>query len=170
MVDTTKNLKMYTTYGTKSAKPVQPKISAKLISKAKRPLLVVASEVLDEEMLKRAITIAKKGGVSVAATGSAIKGFVDEDVNAKYINIHSLGAYLGDTNWTGMDGEGHYDLIIVLGHKKYYVNQVLSGLKNFTDLKTLSIDRYYLQNASMSFGNLEIEAHLEALDELIENL
>ena len=170
MVDTTKNLKMYTTYGTTSSKPTQPKIAAKLISKAKRPLLVVASEVLDEEILKRAITIAKKSGLQVAATGSAIKGFIDEDVNAKYVNIHSLGAYLGDTNWTGLDGEGHYDLIIVLAHKKYYINQVLSGLKNFTDLKTLSIDKHYLQNATMSFGNLSAELHLEALDELIENL
>ncbi|MCL7410682.1 MAG: CO dehydrogenase/acetyl-CoA synthase complex subunit epsilon [Methanosarcinaceae archaeon] len=170
MVDTTKNLKMYTTHGTKSAKPVQPNIAAKLISKAKRPLLVVASDVLDEEILKRAISIAKKSKVPVAATGNAIKRFVNEDVNAKYINIHSLGAYLGDTKWTGLDGEGHYDLIIVLAHKKYYINQVLSGLKNFTDLKTLSIDKHYLQNATMSFGNLSAELHLEALDELIENL
>lgn len=170
MVDTTKNTKMYTTWGTKIAKPTQPKIAAKLISKAKRPLLVVASEVLNEEILKRTITIAKKGGVPIAATGSAIKGFIDEDVDAKYVSIHSLGAYLGDTNWTGLDGKGHYDLIIVLAHKKYYINQVLSGLKNFTDLKTLSIDKHYLQNASMSFGNLSTELHLEALDELIENL
>ena len=170
MVDTTKNLKMYTTYGTKSAKPTQPKIAAKLISKAKRPLLVVASEVLDEEILKRAITIAKKAGVPIAATSNSMKGFIGEDVDAKYINIHSLGAYLGDTEWTGLDGEGHYDLIIVLAHKKYYINQVLSGLKNFTDLKSLSIDKNYLQNATMSFGNLSTELHLEALDELIENL
>ena len=170
MVDTTKNTKVYTTWGTKIAKPTQPKIAAKLISKAKRPLLLVASEVLEEEILKRAVSIAKKGGVPIAATGSAIKGFVDEDVDAKYINIHSLGAYLGDTEWSGLDGEGQYDLIIILAHKKYYINQVLSGIKNFTDLKTLAIDKHYLQNASMSFGNLKPEAHLEALDELIENL
>ncbi|MBW6469994.1 MAG: CO dehydrogenase/acetyl-CoA synthase complex subunit epsilon [Methanosarcinaceae archaeon] len=170
MVDTTRNTLIYTTWGTKIAKPVQANVAAKLISKAKRPLLVVASEVLDEEILKRAISIAKKGKVPVAATGNAIKGFVNEDVNAKYINIHSLGAYLGDTKWTGLDGEGHYDLIIVLAHKKYYINQVLSCLKNFTDLKTLSIDKHYLQNATMSFGNLSAETHLEALDELIENL
>ena len=66
MVDTTKNIKVYTTYGTKSAKPVQPKISAKLISKAKRPLFVVSSAVLDEEILKRAISIAKKTDMQIA--------------------------------------------------------------------------------------------------------
>ncbi|HJH32156.1 MAG TPA: CO dehydrogenase/acetyl-CoA synthase complex subunit epsilon [Methanosarcinaceae archaeon] len=170
MVDTTRNIKMYTTYGTKSAKPVQPKIAAKMISKAKRPLFVVSSIVLDEDLLKRAIPIANKTGMQIAATGTSIKGFLNEDVKAKYINIHALAAYLGDTGWNGLDGEGHYDLIIVLAHKKYYINQVLSGLKNFTDLTTLSIDRHYLQNASMSFGNLKPETHLEALDELIDNL
>jgi acetyl-CoA decarbonylase/synthase complex subunit epsilon len=169
MVDTTKNTRIYTTWGTKTAKPVQPKIAAKLITKAKRPLLVVGSSVLDEEILSRAVSIAKTG-VPVAATGHSIKGFVDKGVDAKYINVHSLGGFLGDENWPGLDGKGQYDTIIVLAHKKYYINQVLSGLKNFTKLTTISIDKHYLQNATMSFGNLSDENHLEALDELIENL
>lgn len=169
MVTTTKNTRVYTTWGTKIAKPIQSKVAAKLISKAKRPLLVVGSEVLDDEVLRRAISIARSG-VPVAATGHSIKGFVDEGVDARYINIHSLAGYLGDQNWTGMDGKGQYDFIIMLAHKKYYIEQILSGLKNFTDLTTISIDKHYLQNATMSFGNLSDEAHLEALDELIENL
>jgi len=169
MVDTTRNTRIYTTWGTKTAKPVQPKTAAKLISKAKRPLLVVGSEVLDGEILRRAISIAKTG-IPVAATGHSIKGFVEHDVDAKYVNIHSLGGYLSDQHWTGLDGKGQYDVVIVLAHKKYYINQVLSGLKNFTDIKTISIDKNYLQNATMSFGNLRDEVHLGALDELIENL
>ncbi|MCG7852600.1 MAG: CO dehydrogenase/acetyl-CoA synthase complex subunit epsilon, partial [Methanosarcinaceae archaeon] len=56
MVDTTKNTRIYTTWGTKTAKPVQPKTVAKLITKAKRPLLVVGSLVLDEEILSRAVS------------------------------------------------------------------------------------------------------------------
>lgn len=169
MVDTIKNTRIYTTWGTKTAKPIQPKTAANFITKAKRPLLVVGSAVLDEEILSRAVSIAKTG-VPVAATGHSIKGFVDKGVDARYINVHSLGGYLGDDNWPGLDGKGQYDTIIVLAHKKYYINQVLSGLKNFTNLITISIDKHYLQNATMSFGNLSEEAHLEALDELIENL
>ncbi len=169
MVETTKNTTISTTWGTKIAKPVQPKVAGKLISKAKRPLLVVGGDVLDEDMLKRAIQIGKKG-IPIAATGHSMKGFVDTDVDAKYVNIHSLGLYLGDPQWQGLDGMGQYDLIIVLAHKKYYINQVLSGIRNFTDLKTLSIDRNYIQNADMSFGKLDKETHLKALDELIENL
>ncbi len=170
MVDVTKNLQMHCTYGCKSSKAVQPNVAAKMISKAKRPLFVVGSEVLEDHLLDRAITIAKTAGLPVAATGHSMKGFIGKDVDAKYINIHFLGAYLCDPDWKGLDGEGPYDVIILLAHTKYYVNQVLSGLKNFTSLKTIAIDRHYLQNATMSFGNITKEVHAEALDELIENL
>ncbi|SFM22501.1 CO dehydrogenase/acetyl-CoA synthase complex subunit epsilon [Methanolobus profundi] len=170
MVDTTKNTLIYTTSGRKVAKPVNPNVAGKMISKAKRPLLVVGAELLkDEKLIEKAITIAKKG-IPVAATGHSITALVDKDIDVKYINIHSLGTFLGDKNWTGLDGQGSYDTVIFLGHKKYYLDQVLSGIKNFTDLKALAIERHFMQNATLSFGNLKPEVHLEALDELIENL
>ncbi|WP_406662274.1 CO dehydrogenase/acetyl-CoA synthase complex subunit epsilon [Methanolobus sp. ZRKC3] len=170
MVDTTKNTLIYTTWGTKTAKPVNPATVSKMISKAKRPLLIVGSEVMkNETLLDKAIAIASKG-VAVAATGHSIKGFLDKGADAKYFNIHSLAHYLGDAKWTGLDGQGGYDLIVFLGHKKYYLNQVLSGLKNFTDLRTVTLERHFMQNASFSFGNLKPEVHIEALNEVIENL
>ena len=169
MVDTTKNTMVYTTWGSRSAKPVQPLVAAKLISKAKRPLLVVGADVIESDVLSKAITMGKKG-IQIAATGHSMQGFKGQGVNAKYINIHFLAHYLGDKNWKGLDGQGSYDLVIFLSHKKYYLDQVLSGLKNFTDIKTLAIDKHYFQNADMSFGNLKPEDHLAALDELISNL
>lgn len=170
MVDTTKNTQIYTTWGRKVAKPVNPNVAGKMVVKAKRPLLVVGSEILDnEQLVEKTIAIAKKG-IPVAATGHSITALVDKDLDAKYINIHSLGHYLGDKKWTGLDGQGTYDTILFLGHKKYYLNQVLSGFKNFTDLKTIAVERYFMQNATLSFGNLKPEVHLEALDEFIENL
>ena len=101
MADVSKNLKVYTTYGPKSAKGTKPAIVAKMIEKAKRPLFVVGSDVLEEKLLARAQAIAKKG-IPVAATGHSIKGFIDEEgVDAKYINIHSLGTFLCDPKWGG---------------------------------------------------------------------
>ncbi|MDK2833942.1 MAG: anaerobic carbon-monoxide dehydrogenase, complex subunit epsilon [Methanolobus sp.] len=170
MVDATKNTLVYTTWGRKTAKPVNPNVAAKMVSKAKRPLLVTGSEIVDNEQLaQRAVAIGKKG-VQIAATGHSITVFHGKDVNAKYINIHALAHYLGDKNWKGFDGEGSYDMIVFLGHKKYYLDQVLSGLKNFSDLKTIAIERHFMQNATLSFGNLKPEVHVEALDEFIENL
>lgn len=170
MVDTTKNTMIYTTWGRKTAKPVNPGVAAKMISKAKRPLLIVGAEILkDEKLTQKAIGIGKKG-VPVAATGHSITAFHGKDVSAKYFNIHALAHYLGDKNWKGLDGQGSYDMIVFLGHKKYYLDQVLSGFKNFSDIKTIAIERHFMQNATLSFGNLKPEVHLEALDEFIENL
>ena len=170
MVDTTKNTKLFTTYGVTTAKATTPEIAAKLISKAKRPLLVVGTKVLDPELLDRAVKIAQKANIPIAATGSSMPGFVGKEVDAKYINLHQLGFYVTDSAWPGLDGNGTYDTIIVLGHIKYYVNQVLSGTKNFSSVKAIAIERSYIQNATMSFGNLSKADHYAALDELIEAL
>jgi acetyl-CoA decarbonylase/synthase complex subunit epsilon len=170
MVDTTKNTKLFTTYGVKTSKAISTEIAAKLISKAKRPLFVVGTGVLDPEVLDRAVKIAKAKDIPIAATGSSMIGFVDKGVNAKYINLHALGFYLTDPNWPGLDGNGNYDTIILLGHKKYYINQVLSATKNFSDVRSISIDKSYIQNATMSFGNLSKADHIAALDEVIDLL
>ncbi|MGB4281396.1 MAG: CO dehydrogenase/acetyl-CoA synthase complex subunit epsilon [Methanosarcina thermophila] len=170
MVDTTKNTKLFTSYGVKTSKAITTEVAAKLISKAKRPLFVVGTGVLDPELLDRAVKIAKAKNIPIAATGSSMPGFVDKDVNAKYINLHQLGFYLTDPDWPGLDGNGNYDTIILLGHKKYYINQVLSAVKNFSDVKSISIDRNYIQNATMSFGKLSKADHIAALDEVIDLL
>jgi anaerobic carbon-monoxide dehydrogenase, CODH/ACS complex subunit epsilon len=167
MVDTTRNTKLFTTYGVKTSKAITTEVAAKLISKAKRPLLVVGTLSLNPDVLDRAIQIAKAKNIPIAATGSSMPGFVGKDVNAKYINAHALGFYLTDPNWPGLDGNGSYDTIIFLGFKKYYINQVLSAVKNFSDVKSISIGKDYVQNATMSFGNLSKEDHIAALDEVI---
>jgi acetyl-CoA decarbonylase/synthase complex subunit epsilon len=158
---------MFTTYGVKTSKAISTEVAGKLISKAKRPLLIVGTGVLSPEMLDRAMKIAKAKNIPIAATGSSMPGFVGKDVDAKYINLHQLGFYLTDPDWPGLDGKGNYDTIILLGHKKYYINQVLSATKNFSDVKSISIDKNYIQNATMSFGNLSKEDHIAALDEVI---
>ena len=170
MVDTTKNTKLFTTYGVTTSKATTPEVAAKLISKAKRPLIVVGTKILDPELLARVVKISQKTKIPIAATGSSMPGFVDKDVDAKYINLHQLGFYVTDENWPGLDGNGTYDTLIVLGHIKYYINQVLSGTKNFSKVKAIAIDRNYIQNATMSFGNLSKADHYAALDELIEAL
>lgn len=169
MIDTTKNTRMYTTFGIKSAAPLKIGVAAKLISKAKRPLLIVGAGILGDELLKRALSLGRLG-IPIAATGDSLKGFAQTDVEAAYVNLHSLAQFMADQNWTGLNGTGSYDLAIFLAHRKYYVNQVLSGFKNFIPVRTMAIDRHYIQNADMSFGNLRVEDHLQALDELIESI
>ena len=98
MVDTTKNTKLFTTYGVKTSRAITTEVAAKLISKAKRPLFIVGTGVLSPEVLARAVKIAQAKNLQIAATGSSMPGFVGKDVNAKYINAHALGFYLTDPN------------------------------------------------------------------------
>ena len=60
MVDTTKNTKLFTTYGVTTSKAIITEVASKLISKAKRPLLVVGTESLNPEVLDRAVKISQK--------------------------------------------------------------------------------------------------------------
>ncbi|MFQ6071589.1 MAG: CO dehydrogenase/acetyl-CoA synthase complex subunit epsilon [Methanosarcinales archaeon] len=154
--------------GPKSAKAIKPIVAGKLISKAKRPLLVVGSDILKNNLIEKAIKIGEKG-IPIAATGNSLKGLARyKNLKVNYINLNALVSYLGDREWKGFDKEGNYDLIIFLANKYYYASQLMSLLKNFSKVKTISIDRYYYPNADLSFGNLKEEDFLQALEEVIE--
>jgi CO dehydrogenase/acetyl-CoA synthase epsilon subunit len=48
---------------------------------------------------------------------------------------------------------------------------ILSGLKHFsTNLKTISLDRYYNPHASWSFPNLKVEEWTQSFETIIKNL
>ena len=175
MVDTTKDATPFDTAnipGPKMAKAVNPKVMGKLISRAKRPLLIVGMEILTDDLIDRAIEIGSKG-IPIAATAHSIKGFREKDYNrsVKSIGLHELTNDLRDPEWKGLDGGGNYDLVIFLGITYYFASQMMAALKNFAPhLKTISIDRYYHPNAGMTFGNLSKADLLEALKEVIEEL
>ena len=169
MADIKPNTKVYTTYGPTSAKPITPVVAAKMLNKAKRPLLVVGSKITKDNLLDKAIAL-HEAGIPVVATGSAIKAFVDRGVNVAYMNLNAIITYLNDPEWKGLDGEGTYDTVAFLGHIQYYIAQQHSTLKNFSDITTISLEGFYAQNASMSFGHMKEEQHEKYLDEVIANI
>ncbi len=138
---------------------VAPEVVGNYISGAKRPLLIVGSEILrDKFFLEIAIELGKKG-IPIAATGHSIRGFIElgYTTNVTQDNLHELTNCLRDPNWTGLDGQGNYDFVIFYGIVYYYASQMLSCIKNFaTDplIRAVSIDRYYHPNARMSFANV----------------
>lgn len=174
MVDTTKKLLPFDTAnvpGPKRASGLKTVPAGKLISKAKRPLLVVGNDITKPGLLEKAIEFGEKG-VTIAATGTSIKAFLEagyEDANS--VNMHALTSYLLDDEWNGFDGEGQYDMVVFLGTLYYYSAAMMAALKNFApDKRVLSIDRHYHPNAAMSFGNLDDDEHLKAVDEVLENM
>ena len=142
--------------GPETGEVVAPEVIGSYISSAKRPLLVVGSEILrDDFFIELAIELGKKG-IPIAATGHSIRGFVEKGYTeaVNYYNLHELTNCLRDPNWKGLDGKGNYDFVIFFGIIYYYASQMLSCIKNFAIdplMRAVSIDRYYQPNARMSF-------------------
>ena len=155
--------------GPKMAKAVMPAVSGKMLTKASRPILIVGSQIHNKEELERVIAIGSTG-IQIAAVGNAYKSLWDKGLNVRYANMQALVSYLSDPNWPGFDGKGGYDLVVFFGITYYYASQAISNIKNFSNLKVISLDKYYHPNADMSFGNLKQDVFIAALDEVITQL
>ena len=155
--------------GPKMARAVMPAVQGKMLAKAKRPLLIVGSEIDDEDVLARVVAIGKTG-IQIASVGDSYKYLGDKGLDAHYANMHALASYLCDPEWPGLDGKGGYDLVVFFGITYYYASQAISALKNFSKIRVISIDKYYHPNADMSFGNLKKDVFIAALDEVIKEL
>ena len=171
-IDTTRQAAPFDTGnipGPLMAKAVLPAVSGKMLARAKRPLLIVGSEVHDKDVLARAVAMGQTG-IQIAAVGNAYISFADKGLDVHYANMHALASYLCDPNWKGLDGKGNYDLVVFFGVTYYYASQAISALKNFSNTRVISIDQYYHPNANMSFGNLKKDVFIAALDEVIKEL
>jgi len=159
--------------GPKMARAVTPDEFVRQFKKAKRPLLIVGSEVSQDELRERVRKFIDLG-VTTAATGGSIRYFVEDGYaeKVKVAVLHELTNLLLDENWKGFDGEGNYDFVMFLGVTYYLASQMLSALKNFAPhVKTASIDRYYHPNADISFKNqFKDEKFFETLDEIIRKI
>ncbi len=155
--------------GPKTARAVMPTVSGKMLAKAKRPLLIVGSQVNEEEVLSRAIALGKEG-FQIAAVGNAYAALGNKGIDVHYANLHALSSYLCDPNWKGFDGKGNYDLVAFFGVTYYYASQAISAIKNFSKTRIISMDKYYHPNADMSFGNLKKDVFIAALDEVIAEI
>jgi acetyl-CoA decarbonylase/synthase complex subunit epsilon len=172
IIDTTRQAVPFSTGnipGPKMARAVMPVVPGKMLARAKRPLLIVGSEIDEEDVLARVVTLGK-AGIQIASVGDSYKYLADKGLDAHYVNLHALASYLCDPQWPGLDGKGGYDLVVFFGITYYYASQAISATKNFSNIKVISIDKYYHPNADMSFGNLKQDVFIAALDEVIAQL
>ena len=148
--------------GPKWAVPLKAETAAKLIQTAKKPLLVAGPLVLEtkvgEGLLIDVIVKLGKNGVPVTATAHTLKGFLERGFNpAASMGIVDLTNRLTDPEW-GVNGKGPHDVVVFSGVRYSLLSQMLSTLKHFaTNLRTISLDRFFQPNADWSFPNLEEE-------------
>ena len=143
---------------------LKPEVVVAMVKKARRPILIVghlAAETDSEygKMIDYAIRMNKTAGIPVVATAHTISEFVKRSFRpTAWMPAMDIGNRLKDPEWKGLDGAGPYDLGLFMGLPYYMEFVILSGLKHFsTNLKTISLDRFYNPHATWSFPNLSIE-------------
>ncbi len=165
--------------GTRGANVVEdPGEYARLIEKAKRPLLVLGPLLLDSGpdgklLLKYALDMARTARIPTCATAH-IKGKMDElgvKPDSVYDAIEIVSA-LKDPGWHGVKGEGNHDLVLFFGIRSDLGNQALSALKHFAPhLKTMTLCKHYFPNANYSLPNFRKDAQwIEFLNGLTDKL
>jgi len=153
--------------GPKRATPLKGEVAARLIRASERPLLAVgslASEIrVGDELLID--LVAKLGGkIPVVATADVLKGLLERGCDpAASMGVVDLTNRLTDLTWS-VNGKGPHDLAIFLGIPYPLQSQMLSTLKHFaTNLRTISLDRFFQPNADFSFPNLGEEEWREEI-------
>ena len=156
------------------------KVMANILKAPKKKIMIIGSEAMKKGMTLNGkpvadlfIEIAKKLDCDVIATGTAYK-YLNGKIDAKKLHDDSLinvTTKLSDKNWKGLDGNGQYAMAIYGGHIVYYVSQMLSKIKNFTNwIRTIELDKYAHPNARFSLPNFEDAEWFKFLEEIIENL
>ena len=154
-----------------------PKTVVNIIKSAKRPILIVGSNSLknnlgEKKSIDYAIEIAKNANIPVVAAAHTMKAFVERDFKpAEITGVADITNHIIDPDWKGLDGNGGYDVVFYLGVPYYFATQILNSIKHGApSIKAISLDRYYDPNATFSFGNLTADEWKIALDEILKLL
>jgi len=142
----------------RSAILVGPEKIAELIRGARRPVLVVGGKLLEDERLVEYAAEFWRRGITLIATGASSKPLIERGVRPKFYSrtLHYVVAYMLDESWNGFDGRGRYDLALFMGFKPSYLSRMLSALKHFSDIVTVSIDEHYQPNATYSLTDFAL--------------
>ena len=156
---------------------LKPEVVVAMTKRAKRPILVVGHQAAEDysddvKMIDYAIRMSKAAGIPVVATAHVITDFIKRGFQpAAWMSAMDIGNRLQDSGWKGLDGKGSYDLAMFMGFPYYLEFTILSGLKHFsTNLKTISLDRFYNPHATWSFPNLSVKDWNESFEVIISKL
>jgi len=154
----------------RSAMLAKPNVLVKMVKRAKNPALVTGGRLLEDRRLVDYAVRIYNNGIAVIATGASSKPLVERGIkpDSCVFSLHYITQFLLDENWQGFRGKP-YDLVLFLGFEPYYLSRMLSALKHFSKLTTVSIDAFYQPHAKFSFPNT-LDLHSEMLEEFVSAL
>ncbi len=128
---------------------VTPVEAADLILSS-RAVLVTGGLLLErEELVEYAVKLSRF--MPVIATGASSKPLLERGVQplTKSFTLHHVIQFAEDGEWEPLK---RCDLMVFLGVQPYYLSRVLSSLRHFSRIKTLSLDEFYQPNADYSLS------------------
>ena len=153
--------------GTPAAKPV---ILGKLIKKASKPILIVGTEGLMEDIngkpLIDLIIEAGNKGIPICCTAHSSQFFIKRNFKPTMIKTSA------DITNIVSDPESGYDLAAYICVPYYIVTTLFNNLKNYAykHLKAICLDRYFHPNANFSLPNLKKEEYKQAILDILAEL
>ncbi len=152
----------------------RPNAIAQII-KRHRTVIAIGSEIFrmkeDTDHIALLLELSRLTGAHVAVTGATLRRFSEMGYENVYpISAFELADRLEDPEWPGFDGAGNYSLLVTVGFKYYYGWLILSGLKHYSEIKTLSLDPYYQPHASYSLMSMPLDRWESFLKSMIESL
>ncbi|AEA47122.1 CO dehydrogenase/acetyl-CoA synthase complex subunit epsilon [Archaeoglobus veneficus] len=132
---------------------VTPKEAADIISYS-RPVLITGGMLLENSRLvEYAVKLSEH--MPVIATGASSKVLVSRGVKplSCVFTMHHIAQFILDGGW---DVTKRFDTAVFLGFRPYYLSRVLSTLKHFSGMTTISLDELYQPNAHYSLTTLAI--------------
>jgi len=155
----------------------KPEVVVTMVKTAKRPILIVGHEAVnkglgEEKVIDYMIHMAKTAEIPVVATAHIFGEFVKKGFQpATWMSAMDITNRLQDPEWKGLDGMGQYDLALFIGIPYYMEWAILSSLKHASsDLKTVSLGRFYQPHATCSFSNFSLKYWIECLKVIISGL
>ncbi len=137
---------------------VEPKVVAEMIRSAKRPVLITGGRLLEDgRLVEYAVRFYEKG-IPIIATGASSKPLIERGVRPLFCSrtLHYVTQYLLDPSWKGFDGKGSYDLVLFMGFNPSYLSRMLSALKHFSEITTVSVDEFYQPHARFSLTDFAL--------------
>jgi acetyl-CoA decarbonylase/synthase complex subunit epsilon len=156
---------------------MKPEVVSAMLTRAKRPILIVGHHAAEGDAeythtIAHMIRLSTATDAPIIATAHTAKIFIDKGFHpAAIMSAMEIGDRLKDSEWQGLDGQGAYDLALFIGLPYYMQFLILSGLKHFsTNLRTISLDRYYNPHASWSFPNLKVKEWQQHFETILNKL
>lgn len=162
--------------GTRRATIIEkPELAAELLKQGGRILVVcgdgVSTALSKRTLLDYMVDVAEAVNAHVATSSTAYVKIKSRLPNTAWISPMEAAHRVSDPEWIGLDGEGAYKTVAVIGLPYYMTWLILTGLKNFAQsVKTISLDRFYQPNASWSLRNMNIDEWEQFLEDLVNKL